>query len=91
MNKIYDKGRRKEYLICKQLREEGFDIVFRSAGSHSPIDVVAININDRIIKLVQCKRDLSHSMKYVDESLKNKIEKQMINLNSIFNVSFSVM
>jgi Holliday junction resolvase len=88
---MYVKGRRKEYMLCKKLREEDFDIVFRSAGSHSPIDVVAININDRIIKLVQSKRNLSKDMNSVDESLKNKIEKQMINLNSIFNVSFSVM
>ena len=42
-NKAYQKGRRKEYKVCNELKEEGYDIAQRSAGSHSPIDVWAIN------------------------------------------------
>ena len=41
-NKNYIKGRRKEYKICKMLREDGYDIVQRTAGSHSPVDIIAI-------------------------------------------------
>ena len=41
MNKNYVNGRAKEYRIMKQLKEEGYDIVLRSAGSHSPVDIVA--------------------------------------------------
>jgi len=42
-NKNYVNGRNKEYKVCKQLKEIGFDIAQRSAGSHSPIDIFAIN------------------------------------------------
>lgn len=42
MNKNYVNGRAREYRMMKQLKEEGYDIVFRSAGSHSPIDIVGI-------------------------------------------------
>ena len=55
METNYKRGRRKEYKVCKQLRDEGFDIVFRSAGSHSPIDIVAINKDKQYILFVQCK------------------------------------
>ena len=44
-NKNYIKGRRKEYKICKKLIEKGFDIAQRTAGSHSPIDIIVINKN----------------------------------------------
>lgn len=91
MNNIYQQGRRKEYAVCKQLRGEGYDIVFRSAGSHSPIDVVAIDIEGRRVKLIQCKRNLSKGMMEVDEALKNKIEGQMIRLEALYRVSFAVV
>jgi len=54
-NKNYKKGRRKEYRICKKLGEEGFDIAQRSAGSHSPIDVWAVDKENKEILLVQSK------------------------------------
>jgi len=54
-SKPYLKGRRKEYKVCKQLREEGFEIVQRTAGSHSPIDIIAIKRD--LILLVQVKPD----------------------------------
>ena len=56
-NKNYIKGRRKEYKIMNDLREEGYSIVQRSAGSHSPIDVFAINKEKKVIKLIQVKPD----------------------------------
>ena len=54
-NQNYQRGARKEYRIVKQLREEGYDIVQRSAGSHSPVDVWAIDKKNKIILLVQVK------------------------------------
>ncbi len=54
-NPNYIKGRRKEYAICKALKEQGFDIAQRTAGSHSPIDVIAISKDKRLIKLIQAK------------------------------------
>lgn len=42
MNKNYRNGRAREYRIMKKLKEDGWDIVFRSAGSHSKIDIVGI-------------------------------------------------
>jgi len=56
-NKNYVKGRRKEYKICDELRAQGWDIVQRTAGSHSPIDVIAINQEKKLIRLIQSKPD----------------------------------
>ena len=55
LRKAYRKGRDKEYRICKYLRDEGFDIVQRTAGSHSPVDIIAINKKDKKVLLIQSK------------------------------------
>ena len=55
MNRNYRRGRRKEYRIVKRLREEGYNLVQRSAGSHSPVDIWAVNTEERRILLVQSK------------------------------------
>lgn len=85
MNKNYLKGRRKEYKIRDELRAEGFDIVQRSAGSHSPIDVFAINRLTRVIKLVQSKPES------MPESERNKIREDLSWLNGGFRVEFEVV
>ena len=54
-NKNYQKGRRKEYSVCDKLKAEGWDIAQRSSGSHSPIDVFAINKETKEIKFIQVK------------------------------------
>lgn len=41
-NKNYLRGRRKEYKIMDELEKEGYPLVMRTAGSHSPVDVIAI-------------------------------------------------
>lgn len=56
-NKNYIKGRAKEYQVMKELRAKNYDIVFRSAGSHSPIDIIAIQTGVRLIKFIQVKTD----------------------------------
>lgn len=80
VNKNYRKGRRKEYRICKKLREQGFDIAQRSAGSHSPVDVWAVNKEKKEILLVQSKpRDIS-----------DRKEQELMQENSSFNGKYKV-
>ena len=82
VNKNYIKGRRKEYAICDKLKKEGFDIAQRSAGSHSPIDVFAINKTTKTIKLIQAKpKDYNPT----------KIEEELSWLNNVFRVEFEVI
>jgi len=91
MQNIYNKGRRKEYAIIDDLKKQGFDIVQRTAGSHSPIDIIAINIKSRVIKFIQSKRDLSKTMKETNQQQKQKIEDEMRSLNNAFRCEFEVM
>ena len=84
-NPQYVKGRRKEYEVCKQLREEGFDIVQRTAGSHSPVDIIAIKRKGRIIRFVQCKSD------NLLETQKQAILLHNHWLNNMFEVEFVVI
>lgn len=51
----YEKGRSYEYRVIKKLKAEGFNICQRSAGSHSPIDIWALDTKNRKIKLIQAK------------------------------------
>lgn len=57
-NKNYNRGRALEYRVMKHFRSKGFE-VFRSAGSHSKVDVIAIASDKYLplhkILLVQCK------------------------------------
>lgn len=56
-NRNYVKGRKKEYAIVHELREMGFVIAQRTAGSHSPVDVIGVDKEKRIIKFIQAKPD----------------------------------
>jgi len=84
-NKNYIKGRVKEYRTCEKLRQQGFTIAQRSAGSHSPIDIFAIHKEKKIIKFVQCKPD------NFLESAKKKIEEELNYLNGDFKVEFELI
>lgn len=90
MKNIYKRGARKEYKIVNDLKKEGYDIVNRLAGSHSPIDVIAINTANKRIKLIQSKRTMSKTMNYINPNLKEKMETEHLNLNGLFVVSFEV-
>ena len=63
-NKNYRSGRRKEFSVIEKLKKDGFDIAQRSSGSHSPIDVFAINKEDKIIKFIQVKKGYLSSEEY---------------------------
>ena len=54
MNKNYAKGRAKEYRIMKKYRDKGFTTL-RSAGSHSFVDVICIDTENKFIKFIQVK------------------------------------
>lgn len=84
-NKHYQKGKRKEYLIVNKLRSKGFDIVQRSAGSHSKIDVWAIHRAKKAIFLVQSKPDS------MSERQKNKLKEELSWLHGRFMVKFYVV
>jgi len=53
-NANYVKGRRKEYQIVNRHKALGH-IAFRSAGSHSPVDVTAIDSKNKVIHFIQSK------------------------------------
>jgi Holliday junction resolvase len=84
-NLNYNKGKRKEYQICNILKKEGYDIVQRTAGSHSPIDIIAINKLTLVIKLIQSK-----SASFT-QGQKEQLQANMHWLNSMFRVEFEVL
>ena len=81
----YKRGRRKEYSIIDKLKKEGFDIVQRSKGSHSPIDVFAIDKERKIIKLIQSKPN-----DYPESQVK-KLHQDNKELSGQYLVEFDVM
>ncbi len=84
-NKNYRKGRRKEYGVIDQLRKDGFEIAQRSSGSHSPIDVFAINREEKKIKFIQVKSGYLPSNEY------SKIWEKMKWLNGEkFEIEFDI-
>lgn len=83
-NYKYNKGVRKERKIVNAAKEKGL-VAFRSAGSHSPIDVVIIDVHRRRIRLVQSKSD------NLPESGKTLLEKKWKHLNGVYVVDFRVI
>jgi hypothetical protein len=85
-NRNYVKVRVKEYLICNLLKEKfGFDIAQRTAGSHSPFDIIAVSFANKEIRLIQCKPES------MSENQKEKIKEKNIGLSGLFHVSFDVI
>lgn len=88
-NKNYQKGVRKERKIVNAARARGL-IAFRSAGSHSAIDVCIIDQRNCFIYFVQCKPDT------MSEKEKERIKLQFSNMNQLkdlrtWRVSFEVL
>jgi Holliday junction resolvase len=83
-NRNYLKGVRKERQLVNQAREQGL-IAFRSAGSHSPIDVVIINMEKEEIRFIQCKPDS------ISQPEKARLEASLKHLNDFFSCSFEVV
>jgi Holliday junction resolvase len=53
-NSSYVKGRRKEYAAIRLLERSGH-LAFRTAGSHSPFDVIALTSS--VVRLIQLKAE----------------------------------
>ena len=84
-NKNYINGRSKEYRVMNRLKAIGFDIVFRSAGSHSSIDVIGISKKLKLIQFVQCKP------KKLSDRKRRDLEIQNIELNDSYRCQFRVI
>ncbi len=59
-------------------------VSFRSAGSHSPIDVIVIDSQSKTISLIQAKA------KSMSEREKSDLEEKFKELNGVYQVRFSV-
>jgi hypothetical protein len=82
----YKRGRDKEYRIIKNLkRSNDWDIIQRTAGSHSPIDIIAISKLTRVIKFIQSKPES------MPETEKNKIRSDLDYLNGGFRAEFEIL
>ena len=70
----YEKGADKERRIMNKFRDKGM-LSFRSAGSHSPIDVFALDIENKTIWLIQSKpKSMSDNAK---QKIYDEIKKYM--------------
>lgn len=85
VNKNYVNGRRKEYKVMHQLKQAGCDIVFRSAGSHSEIDVIGIDIKRLRIFAIQCKP------KSLSANKRDEIVQRNTLLNNNYLMTFEVI
>lgn len=82
-NKNYIKGVRKERKLVNDARDRGH-VAFRSAGSHSPIDVCIVDYRNKVIHLIQAKPD---SMSY---NQRKKLLESLAHLAGIYEVNVSV-
>lgn len=64
MKKLYNAGRKLEYRLKKELEKQGY-LVIRSAGSHSPFDLVALNPHTNKIRFIQVKQGAKYPMHLV--------------------------
>lgn len=82
----YRKGVYKEYCIMDiLLKKYKCDIVLRSAGSHSPIDVIGIRKKDKKIWVIQSKS------KKMSEKTTKKLQDEFKWLNDEFMCKFRVI
>lgn len=83
-NQNYIKGRRHEYEVVNTLKDKGW-IAFRSAGSHSPIDVIAIHPKKCLIQAIQMKPTS------MSKRAKNKIYQELDKMSHMYFVKFRVL
>lgn len=65
-NTKYRRGYATERKTMQLLKERGYDLVARTAGSHGKFDVVAVDVENKRILLVQCKRSKDGSFPHVE-------------------------
>jgi len=79
----YERGADKERRIVNRFKKRDW-VALRSAGSHSPIDVIAIDPKEKEIKLIQSK------LGYLAPSQVTKILKDGEKLNGNYKVVFEL-
>ena len=84
MGTNYEKGRKKEQQIARECRNAGH-IAVRSAASKSPIDIIDIDVNERVIRFIQSKPDS------MSENARNKLLEENSKLNGSFFCRFEVV
>jgi len=79
------KGRNAEYLAKKELEDNNFFVV-RMAGSHSPFDLIAFDVNVvRLIQVKSCnKRAYTSEVKNATKKIENV--KNLFPLNCKFEI-----
>ena len=82
----YQRGADKERRIVNLFKAQGCTAL-RSAGSHSPIDVIAIDPKDKEIFLIQSKL---RGHKNLSKKEKEKILKEGEALGGLYNVKFKL-
>lgn len=82
VNRRYRKGYEYERKLVNKERDKG-NVSFRSAGSHSPIDVISIDHRNKRIELVQAKAGESYT-----DSKKAKIQAENSYLEGKYDVVF---
>lgn len=80
----YERGRNKEYRIVKALKKKGWTICVRSAGSHSIVDIWALDPITKTIKLIQSK------LGGVSKPERERIMKEGNLLNGLYSVEFEL-
>ena len=83
-NSAYKRGAEKERRIVNSFKAKGC-LAFRSAGSHSPIDVFVLNPKSHEIKLIQSKLGKSYT-----QSFKDKLLRELEKYNGSYEVSAEV-
>lgn len=83
MTKV-NKGIRYEYQIKDLLTDEGYYVI-RSAGSHGLFDLIAINVSEKKILLIQCKKIAKDF-----DKIKEKLERENAHFNGIYTVQFII-
>lgn len=83
-NRKYKKGADKERQIVNEFRKKGC-LSFRSAGSHSPIDVFVLNPKTKEIFLIQSKAGKSYTPQF-----KEKLYNELRIYEGFFNVKVGV-
>ncbi len=84
MKKKYKTGTKYEYKAKKELEKEGY-LVIRSAGSHSPFDLIALGALEVIfIQIKKCK-----ILKEAEKAIKN-FKKKMKKLDKLYDIEKAV-
>ena len=83
-NKHYRKGADKERRLVRKAIKAG-KYALRSAGSHTPIDVVIIDPKERTIRLIQSKYET------FPESQRLKLLEEHGHLDGTYTVTFEVV